>query len=124
MQQTYADKLATPIRDKQTGDKRPRELSDLTEIGTIRSHYSGNTGLGINDIPGVRGTACALFNAIPPAPPTTVPRRTHRARPRPLEPLGRHVSEAHRPSSGGLPGPGVSLHLRAALDLPRSLIIR
>ena len=64
LQQTYADKLATPIRDKQTGDKRPRELSDLTEIGTIRSHYSGNTGLGINDIPGVRGTAYALFNAI------------------------------------------------------------
>ena len=64
LQQTYADKLGTPIRDKRTGDKRPRELSDLTEIGTIRSHYSGNTGLGINDIPGVRGTAYALFNAI------------------------------------------------------------
>lgn len=64
LEQTYADKLTTPIRDKQTGDKRPRELNDLPEIGTIRSHYSGNTGLGINDIPGVSGTAYALFNAI------------------------------------------------------------
>lgn len=61
---TFADKLASPIRDKQTGEKRKRDLADLTEIGAIRSHYSGNTGLGINDIPGVSGTAYALFNAI------------------------------------------------------------
>ena len=64
LEATYADKLATPIRDKQTGDKRPRTLADLTEIGTIRSHYSGTTGLGIHDIPGIAGTAYAFFNAI------------------------------------------------------------
>ena len=64
LEATYADKLATPIRDKATGDKRPRTLNDLPEIGTIRSHYSGATGLGIHDIPGVSGTAYALFNAI------------------------------------------------------------
>jgi phage/plasmid-like protein (TIGR03299 family) len=61
---TYADKLATPVRDKKTGDKRPRTLNDLPEIGTIRSHYCGNTGLGITNIPGISGTAYALFNAI------------------------------------------------------------
>lgn len=64
LEATYADKLATPIRDKKTGDKRPRTLADLPEIGTIRSHYSGNTGLGITDIPGIRGTTYALYNAI------------------------------------------------------------
>jgi phage/plasmid-like protein (TIGR03299 family) len=64
LEATYADKLATPIRDKQTGDKRPRTLADLPEIGAIRSHYSGDTGMGIRDIPGIAGTAYALFNAI------------------------------------------------------------
>ena len=69
LQQTYADKLATPIRDKQTGDKRPRELSDLTEIGTIRSHYSGNTGLGINDIPASEGLPTPCSMPSPSTPP-------------------------------------------------------
>jgi len=64
LERTYADRLAAPIRDKKTGDKRPRELTDLPEIGMIRSHYTGNTGLGINDIPGISNTAYALFNAI------------------------------------------------------------
>jgi phage/plasmid-like protein (TIGR03299 family) len=61
---TYADKLATPIRDKSTGDKRPRTIADLKEVATIRSHYTGDTGLGIRDIPGVAGTLYGLFNAI------------------------------------------------------------
>jgi len=64
LEATYADRLGTPIRDKSTGDKRPRTLADLPEIDTIRSHYSGTTGLGIHDIPGISGTAYALFNAI------------------------------------------------------------
>jgi phage/plasmid-like protein (TIGR03299 family) len=64
LEATYADKLTTPIRDTSTGDKRPRVLADLPEIATIRSHYSGTTGLGIHDIPGIPGTAYALFNAI------------------------------------------------------------
>ena len=63
LESTYSDKLDTPIRDKTTKDKRPRELNDLPEIGTIRGHYSGTTGLGL-DIPGIRGTAYALYNAI------------------------------------------------------------
>lgn len=64
LEATYADKLSTPIRDKTTGEKRPRTYDDLPEIGTIRSHYSGHTGLGITNIPGIKGTAYALYNAI------------------------------------------------------------
>ena len=64
LEATFADKLATPIRDKTTDTKRPRTLADLPEILTIREHYAGNTGLGINTIPGIAGTAYALFNAI------------------------------------------------------------
>ena len=64
LEATYADKLATPIRDKTTGDKRPRTIADLKEVATIRSHYAGDTGLGIRDIPGVAGTLYGLFNAI------------------------------------------------------------
>lgn len=60
---TFADKLAAPIKDKQTGDARPRTLADLPEIGTIRQHYSGASGLGL-DIEGVRGTVYGLYNAI------------------------------------------------------------
>jgi hypothetical protein len=33
-------------------------------VATIRSHYTGDTGLGIRDIPGVAGTLYGLFNAI------------------------------------------------------------
>ena len=64
LEATYADKLATPIKDKSTGENRARTLNDLPEIGVIRSHYSGTTGLGIRDIAGVAGTAYGLFNAI------------------------------------------------------------
>ena len=64
LEATFADKLATPFRDKTTDTKRPRTLADLPEILTIREHYAGNTGLGINTIPGIAGTAYALFNAI------------------------------------------------------------
>ena len=63
LEATYADKLAIPIKDKVTGDKRERTLNDLPEIGLIRSHYSGDTGFGMN-LEGVRGTAYGLFNAI------------------------------------------------------------
>lgn len=64
LESTYADKLATPIKDKASGELRPRTIVDLPEIDTIRSHYAGVTGLGITSIPGIRGTAYALFNAI------------------------------------------------------------
>lgn len=49
LEATFSDKLATPIRDKESNKLRERTLDDLnTEIGTIRSHYSGDTGIGIN----------------------------------------------------------------------------
>lgn len=63
LEATYADKLAQPLKDKETGNKRARTLNDLPEIGIIRSHYSGDTGLGMQ-LPGMRGTPYALFNAI------------------------------------------------------------
>jgi phage/plasmid-like protein (TIGR03299 family) len=64
LEATYADKLALPTKDKDSGEKRDRTLNDLPEIGIIRSHYNGSTGLGILDTEGVRGTAYGLFNAI------------------------------------------------------------
>jgi phage/plasmid-like protein (TIGR03299 family) len=64
LEATYADKLTSPIRDKTTGDMRPRTLADLPEIGIIRSHYAGPTGLGIRDLPGSAGTVYGFFNAI------------------------------------------------------------
>lgn len=60
---TFADKLAKPIKDKETGAPRERTLADLPEIDTIRSHYAGSTGMGF-DLPGVRGTLYGLYNAI------------------------------------------------------------
>ena len=64
LESTYADKLAVPVRDKSTGDKRARTLADLPEIDLIRSHYAGTTGMGIADTDGIRGTAYGLFNAV------------------------------------------------------------
>jgi phage/plasmid-like protein (TIGR03299 family) len=63
LEATFADKLAQPIRDKGSSTTRPRTLNDLPEIGTIRSHYSGGTGIAM-DLPGVRGTAYGMFQAI------------------------------------------------------------
>lgn len=49
LEATYADKLAVPIKDKDTGEKRARTFADLTtERETIRSHYAGGTGIGID----------------------------------------------------------------------------
>lgn len=49
LEATYADKLAVPIKDKNTGEKRPRTFDDLTtERDTIRSHCFGGTGIGID----------------------------------------------------------------------------
>lgn len=64
LEATYADKLAVPIKDKDTGTKRARTIADLPEIGIIRGHYAGDTGLGIRDLPGSAGTAYGFFNAI------------------------------------------------------------
>ena len=64
LEATYADKLSIPIKDKQTGDKRDRTLNDLPEVGIIRGHYTGDTGLGIRELPGCYGSAYGLFNAI------------------------------------------------------------
>lgn len=46
--ETYKDRLAVPITDKTTKAKRPRVLTDLPELDTIRSHYKGNTGIAID----------------------------------------------------------------------------
>ena len=59
----FADKLAEPIRDKVTKEKRQRLLSDLKEINTIRSHYTGRTGIGM-DVDGTRGSLYGVYNAI------------------------------------------------------------
>lgn len=64
LEATFADKLATPIKDKDSGKPRSRTLADLPEIDLIRSHYAGDTGMGIRDIPGCAGTVYGLFNAI------------------------------------------------------------
>jgi phage/plasmid-like protein (TIGR03299 family) len=82
LETTYADKLATPYKDK-SGATRPRTLGDIPEVATIRSHYAGETGLGIRDIPGVAGTVYGLFNAITQAETHDVGRakdETERAR--------------------------------------------
>ena len=64
LEATYADKLTTPIKDKTSGAMRPRTIADLKEVELIRSHYAGDTGLGIRNTPGVAGTLYGLFNAI------------------------------------------------------------
>jgi phage/plasmid-like protein (TIGR03299 family) len=61
LEATYQDKLATPIRDKDTDKKRPRDLADLSELPMIWKHYAGGTGFGID--PNARN-AYTLFNAI------------------------------------------------------------
>jgi phage/plasmid-like protein (TIGR03299 family) len=62
LEATFADKLATPIKDKQLGEMRPRHLGDLdTEIATIRSHAYGSTGIGIDTS---ERTVYNLFQAI------------------------------------------------------------
>jgi phage/plasmid-like protein (TIGR03299 family) len=59
LETTYSDVLARPITDKDTKQKRERKLSDLPQIATIRSHYSGRTGFGIET-----GTVWGMFQAI------------------------------------------------------------
>lgn len=50
LEATYADKLANPVVDKETKEKRERTLADLeaTDIAQIRSHAFGSTGIGID----------------------------------------------------------------------------
>lgn len=64
LEATFADRLATPLKDKDTGKPRQRTIADLPEVETIRSHYAGDTGLGIRDLPGSAGTLYGLYNAI------------------------------------------------------------
>jgi phage/plasmid-like protein (TIGR03299 family) len=60
LKQTYAKELATPIKDKDSGDLRARTLDDLErQVGTIRSHYAGNTGIDI-----IPNTVYGLLQAI------------------------------------------------------------
>lgn len=59
LEHTYSDVLSRPITDKDNKQKRERKLSDLNQIATIRSHYSGNTGYGIEP-----GTVWSMFQAI------------------------------------------------------------
>lgn len=63
LEMTFADKLATPITDKESKEKRQRLLSDLPEYGVIREHCYGGSGLGM-DMAGVQGTVYGLFNGI------------------------------------------------------------
>lgn len=57
LEATYADKLAVPIKDKESGEKRQRTFDDLTtERDTIRSHCSGSTGIGIDT------SDCSVWN--------------------------------------------------------------
>lgn len=60
LEHTYSDDLARPITDKDTGKKRPRVLSDLPQLEVIRSHFSGQTGFGVNN----DMSAWSLFQAI------------------------------------------------------------
>jgi phage/plasmid-like protein (TIGR03299 family) len=64
LEQTYADKLDTPIKDRTSGATRPRTIADLKEVDVIRGHFAGDTGLGIRDLPGCAGTLYGLYNAI------------------------------------------------------------
>jgi phage/plasmid-like protein (TIGR03299 family) len=64
LESTFADKLATPIKDKDTGKPRARTIADLKEVDVIRSHYAGDTGMGIRNLPGCAGTLYGLYNAI------------------------------------------------------------
>jgi len=59
LETTYSDLLTRPITDKDTKQKRERKLSDLPQIATIRSHYTGETGLGVD-----KGTVWGFFQAI------------------------------------------------------------
>ena len=59
LESTYSDDLARPITDKVTKEKRARLLSDLSCHDVIHSHYSGETGFGVET-----GTAWGLFQAI------------------------------------------------------------
>jgi phage/plasmid-like protein (TIGR03299 family) len=59
LESTYSDDLARPITDKVTKEKRARLLSDLSCRDVIHSHYSGETGFGVET-----GTAWGLFQAI------------------------------------------------------------
>jgi len=60
---TFEDKLAKPIRDKDSKEMRDRKLNDLPEYGLIREHCYGSSGLGM-DMAGVQGTVYGLFNGI------------------------------------------------------------
>jgi phage/plasmid-like protein (TIGR03299 family) len=60
----FSDKLARPIKDRDTKEERPRRLSDLPEIDTIAAHFHGPSGMGISSLPGAAGTAYGLLNAL------------------------------------------------------------
>jgi phage/plasmid-like protein (TIGR03299 family) len=60
LRHTYAKELATPIKDKTSGSPRERTLDDLdNQVGMIRSHYSGNTGIDV-----IPNTVYGLLQAI------------------------------------------------------------
>lgn len=63
LEQTFATKLATPLKDKETGQLRERTLQDLPEIEVINEMAWGATGYGM-DLPHVRGTVYGLYNAL------------------------------------------------------------
>ena len=63
LQATYSDKLAAPIRDKDTGEKRERRITDLADVEFVLNHFRGSSGIGM-ELTGVQGTAWGLFNAI------------------------------------------------------------
>jgi len=63
LEMTFQDKLAKPIRDKDSKEMRDRKLNDLPEYSLIREHCYGSSGLGM-DMAGVQGTVYGLFNGI------------------------------------------------------------
>ena len=63
LETTFSDKLSTPIRDKDTKEKRARTLADLPEYSLIREHCYGSTGFGM-EMEGVQGTIYGLFNGV------------------------------------------------------------
>ena len=65
LKELYAKELAVPIKGRDGSEDRPRDLGDIRVCCRMADAWLGvgEAGLGL-DIPGVRGTAWAAYNAI------------------------------------------------------------
>ncbi len=61
LERTYANKLSVPVKDRSSGEKRQRVITDLAEHALIKSHYGGGTGIGTEHL---KGSVFGLYNAI------------------------------------------------------------